>query len=196
MKMERLDNTLYYSQITYYGLKLFKGDFIDNWISFNVLSNNYNNIIISENSIKIFYSSFMQTGEIFEVNTQIHLSSGDFNIEFSTNFLNLTKAENSENEKFPIFNFNKIYIDSLNGTFYSNYGINIKFEMSLKSEEDLYIKITMYSFFYIYFFLALQILNNILLIRKIGNSISICNTVNISFINFFKILLIYLKYIR
>jgi hypothetical protein len=71
MKMELLDHTLYYSQITYYGLKLLKGNFIDNWISFNGLSNNYNNITISENSIKIFYSSFMQTGEIFEVNTKI-----------------------------------------------------------------------------------------------------------------------------
>jgi len=195
MKMERLDHTLYDSQMTYYGLKLLKGNFIDNWISFNGLSNNYNNITISENSIKIFYSSFMQTGEIFEVNTQIPLCSGEFNIEFSTNLVNLTKDENSENEKFPSFNFNNKYIDSLNGTFFSNCGINVKFELSLKSEEDLYRKINMYSFF-LSIFLALQILNNILLIRKIGDSTSICNTVNISFINFFKILLIYFKYIR
>ena len=90
----------------------------------------------------------------YEVNTQIPLCSGEFNIEFSTNLVNLTKDENSENEKFPSFNFNKKYIDILNGTFYSNCGINIKFEMSLKSEEDLYIKITMYSFFlYLFFWL-------------------------------------------
>ena len=172
MKMERLDDRAYDSQLTYYGMKLLEGNYIDNWISFNGISNSYTNITINKNSIRIFYSSFMEKGEIFETYQQIPLCSGEFYIEFSTKFKNTTDNE----ENFSGFKIEKEYIDKFNGTFFSNCGINIKFEMSLKSENNLYKKITLYSIF-LSVFLVIQILNNILLIKKIGDSTTICNTV-------------------
>lgn len=166
MKMERLDERAYDSQLSYYGIKLLKGNYIDNWISFNGISNSYSNITIKNNTIRIFYSSFMEKGEIFETNMQIPLCSSEFFIEFSKKIHNDTSNSS----------FNREFIDNFNGTFFSNCGINIKFEMSLKSEVELYKKVTLYSFF-LSIFLIVQIANNVLLIRKIGDSSTICNTV-------------------
>lgn len=170
MKMERIEERSFDSQMSFYGLKLLKGNYIDNWISFNGISNSYRNITIKDNKIKIFYSSFMEKGEIFETYSQVPLCSGEFNIEYSTKILNET------DEKFENFEIKREFIDSYNGTFFSNCGVNIRFEMSLKSEFELYRKVTLYSIF-LSIFLLLQIANNIMLIRKIGDSTSICNAV-------------------
>ena len=179
MKMERIDERSYGSQMSFYGMKLLKGNYIDNWISFNGISNTYSNITVKENSIRIFYSSFMEKGEIFETISQIPICSGEFFIEFSSKIFNKT------DENFSEFVVKREYIDNFNGTFSSNCGVDIRFEMSLRSENELYRKVTLYSIF-LSIFLILQICNNVNVIRKIGDSTSICNTVNKRiFYNFF-----------
>ena len=71
------------------------------------------------------------------------------------------------------------YVNELNGTFHSSCGggIKIKFELKFNEETETYKKITIYSTT-LTILVILQIVNNIHMVKKVGSSLTLSNSVN------------------
>lgn len=188
-KMEKLERAVE-SQTNLFGLKLLKGMYIDEWISFKGYSRSYSNITINENSVNMYYSSFLESGEIFDRTNEIPFCTGEFSMNFTRK--NLLKLSEEEKYKYSSLldtsssisfstNKNNEFIDSIKGTFKSSCEIDINFELEFSDEREIFKQITIYSII-LSIFVSLQILNNIHLVNKIGESVTISNSVNMQFI--------------
>lgn len=194
LKLENLNDKTYQSHTTYFGMKLLKGKYIDEWISFKGLSRSYSNITIHNNNIKLFYSSFSESGQIFERTNEVPYCSGEFDITFNVKKIDdLTPEEkvkynfntNLNANHYSIYYFGSLsnnenkreeFIDKLVGTFNSTCGVSIKFELEYTDDSDTYKKVSLYSVV-LTLFIAIQILNNVHLTNKIGESNTLSNSV-------------------
>ena len=171
LKMEKINEKSIDSQTTIYGFKLLKGKYIDEWISYKGISKSFSNIKIKDNQINLSFNSFLEEGEIFEKKNEVTNCSGIFNLTF----LKIQKNFNEE-----INNVNKIplneYISEINGTFFSNCGMDIKFELKFDDQSVTYRKVTLYSATLI-IFVIYQIMNNLNMAHKIGDSVTLSNSV-------------------
>jgi len=194
-KMERLNDRSFDSQTTLYGLKILNGKYIDEWLSFKGLSRSYSNITLKEDSIKIYYASFAEKGEIFDRINEIPYCSGEFDLKFSKK--NILKLSANDKYKYSsLFDTSSTlgysssirdeFIYNITGTFKSNCdNVDISFEAEYSDDKDVYFQITFYSIV-LSIFVSLQILNNVHLVKKIGESVTISNSVSINNLYYIK----------
>lgn len=184
-KMERLNDRTYDSQTTLYGMKLLKGKYIDEWVSFKGLLRSYSNITMTENSIKISYPSFAEKGEIFDRINEIPYCTGEFNLEFTRK--NILKLSAEDKYKYSSlldtssslgYSSNKKdeFIDTVKGSFKSSCNVDITFQMEYSDDREIYKQVTLYSIF-LSIFVSMQILNNVHLVKEIGESVTLSNSV-------------------
>ncbi len=185
-KMERINDKSFDNQTTLYGLKILKGKYIDEWISFKGFSRSYSNITVKENSINIYYSSYAEKGEIFDRVKEIPYCNGEFNLEFFRKSILKLSAEDKYkysslfDSSSPLSNpsTREEFIDRIKGTFKSTCDdVDIFFDAEYSDEKEIYYEITFYSII-LSFFVSLQILNNIHLVNKLGDSVTLSNSVN------------------
>lgn len=188
-KMEKINDRAYDSQTTLYGMKLLKGKYIDEWISFKGLSRSYSNISMTENSIKINYPSFAENGEIFDRVNEIPYCTGEFYLEFSKK--NVLKLSAEDKYKYSSLlesssplgyssstnNIKDEFIDKIKGSFKSSCDVDITFEMEYSDDREIYKQVTLYSIV-LSIFVSMQIMNNVNLVNKIGESVTLSNSVN------------------
>jgi hypothetical protein len=188
-KMERLNDRSFDSQTTLFGMKLLKGKYIDEWISFKGLLRSYSNITMTENSIKISYPSFAERGEIFDRINEIPYCTGEFYMQFTKIIINRLSGEDkykysslldTSNTFGYSSNVKDEFINTIKGTFKSSCDVDITFEMEFNDDREIYKQVTLYSIF-LSIFVAMQIMNNVHLVKQIGDSITLSNSVNYSF---------------
>ena len=191
-KMERLNDRSFDSQTTLYGMKLLKGKYIDEWISFKGLSRSYSNVTMTESSIKINYPSFAESGEIFDRVNEVPYCTGEFYLEFSKKNVMQLSGEDKYKYSSLLDTSSSVgyssymkdeFIDKIKGTFKSSCNVDISFEMELSDDRETYRQVTIYSIV-LSIFVSMQILNNVHLVQKIGDSVTLSNSVNLNFLYF------------
>jgi len=189
-KMERLNDRSFDSQTTLFGMKLLKGKYIDEWISFKGLLRSYSNITMTENSIKISYPSFAERGEIFDRINEIPYCTGEFYMQYTKIIINRLSVEDKHKYSSLLDTSNTFgyssnlkdeFINTIKGTFKSSCDVDITFEMEFNDDREIYKQVTLYSIF-LSIFVAMQIMNNVHLVKQIGDSVTLSNSVNYSFL--------------
>jgi len=184
-KMERLNERSFDSQTTLYAIKLLKGKYIDEWLSFKGLSRSYSNITLTDNSIRINYPSFSESGEIFDRVNEILYCTGEFYLEFSKK--NIMKLSEEDKYKYSsLFDTSTSlgfssrmkddFIDKFKGSFISSCDVNITFEMEYSDDREIFRQVMLYSIV-LSIFVSMQIMNNVHLVKKIGDSVTLSNSV-------------------
>lgn len=176
LKFEKITEfNRFINQATSFGLKILQGNYIDSWIQFRGYSFSFMNITFNNNSLKASYSSYLEYGELFEKKGELSYCQ----VIFSLTWNNTKESERKNSKQQDLINpinSDEYHLKSINGTFQSDCGININFELYYVDEKIIYNKISYYAIALSCFSL-IQLFNTFFLTKKINEANAFSNGV-------------------